>query len=55
MFSVKQVGKTLVTRSAGTKVSTGRERRIPGFLMAMAVNRAGDESGATAPTRTRRR
>ena len=38
MFSVKQVGKTLVTRSAGTKVSTGRERRIPGFLMAMAVN-----------------
>lgn len=38
MFSVKQVGKTLVSRSAGTKVSTGRERRIPGFLMAMAVN-----------------
>ena len=38
MFSVKQVGKTLVTRSAGTKVSTRRERCIPGFPVAMAVN-----------------
>ena len=62
MFSVKQVGKTLVTRSAGTKVRTGREREPRGVATRLgrrATRRCrrarADRAARDAPFRARAR